>query len=85
LVCAQGFAIVPQQSAYVIERFGKFHQILEPGLHFLIPFVDRIAYSHSLKEEAISVSSQQAITRDNVSISTWKPRTTLLLDNYRFY
>jgi len=81
----QGLAIVPQQSAYIIERFGKFHQILEPGLHFLLPFVDRIAYTHSLKEEAISVSSQQAITRDNVSISTSSPRCLLIRTGFQLF
>jgi regulator of protease activity HflC (stomatin/prohibitin superfamily) len=64
-----GIAIVPQQRAFVVERFGRFRKILEPGLHFLIPFVDRVAYAHSLKEEAISIASQQAVTRDNVTLS----------------
>ena len=64
-----GICIVPQQSAWVIERFGKFHRILSPGLHFLIPLVDRIAYIHSLKEQAIPISNQQAITMDNVTVS----------------
>jgi len=63
-----GFAVVPQQRAFVVERFGRFLRVLEPGLHFMVPLVDRVAYVHSLKEEAIPIVSQQAITRDNVTI-----------------
>eukprot|EP00300_Choanocystis_sp_HF-7_P008699 c16058_g1_i2.p1 GENE.c16058_g1_i2~~c16058_g1_i2.p1 ORF type:complete len:417 (+),score=93.96 c16058_g1_i2:40-1290(+) len=63
-----GVRIVPQQSAWLIERFGKFHKVLEAGLHFLIPLVDKIAYVHSLKEEVILVPGQTAITRDNVAL-----------------
>ena len=50
--------MVPQQTAYVVERFGKFQKILEPGLNFLLPVVHRIPYVYSLKEEALSVPSQ---------------------------
>ena len=63
-----GFAIVPQQKAFVVERLGRFQRILEPGFHLMIPFIDRVAYVHSLKEEAIPIVSQQAITKDNVTI-----------------
>eukprot|EP00922_Rhytidocystis_sp_ex-Travisia-forbesii_P008630 GHVS01012647.1.p1 GENE.GHVS01012647.1~~GHVS01012647.1.p1 ORF type:complete len:409 (+),score=47.98 GHVS01012647.1:218-1444(+) len=63
-----GFAIVPEQKALVIERFGRFCRVLAPGLHFLIPIVDRIAYKHTLKEQTIPVRDQTAITKDNVPI-----------------
>ena len=60
--------IVPQNSAYVIERLGKYARTLEAGFHLLIPFIDRVAYKHSLKEFAIDVPAQQAITKDNVPL-----------------
>jgi hypothetical protein len=63
-----GFVVCPQQTAMVVERFGKFSRVLEPGLHLLVPVVDRIGYSWSLKEEAVPVKAQTAITRDNVAI-----------------
>lgn len=54
---------VPQQQAWIVERFGKFHRILEPGLTFLVPFVDQISYVQSLKEQAVEIPSQSAITQ----------------------
>ncbi len=60
--------IVPQNSAFVVERLGKFSSTLEAGFHLLVPFLDRVAYRHSLKEFALDVPAQQAITKDNVPL-----------------
>ncbi|MFC1770722.1 SPFH domain-containing protein [Candidatus Margulisiibacteriota bacterium] len=60
--------IVPQRTNFIIERLGKFHGVLEAGFHILIPFVDKVAYTLSLKEQAIDVPSQVCITRDNISV-----------------
>lgn len=60
--------IVPQQECWMIERLGKYHRLIEAGLHFVIPFIEKIAYKHSLKERAIDISEQAAITKDNVTL-----------------
>ncbi|HWI78431.1 MAG TPA: paraslipin, partial [Ramlibacter sp.] len=60
--------VVPQQHAWVVERLGKYHSTLTPGLSILIPFVDRVAYKHSLKEIPLDVPSQVCITRDNTQL-----------------
>jgi regulator of protease activity HflC (stomatin/prohibitin superfamily) len=60
--------IVPQRTAYVIERLGKYHRTLDAGFHILIPFIDRVAYKHSLKEMAMDVPPQMCITKDNIAI-----------------
>src|SRR5688572_12350282 len=60
--------VVPQQSAYVVERLGRYHGTLNAGFHILVPFVDVIRYRHSLKEEAIDIAAQVCITRDNVQV-----------------
>src|SRR4029450_5560425 len=60
--------VVPQQSAYVVERLGRYHATLNAGFHVLVPFVDVIRYQHSLKEQAIDIPAQVCITRDNVQV-----------------
>ncbi len=61
--------VVPQQNAWVVERLGKYHATLTPGLNFLVPFVDRLAYKHSLKEIPLDVPSQVCITKDNTQLT----------------
>ncbi len=67
-VVAKTAIVVPQQSAYVVERLGRYHGTLNAGFHILVPFVDVIRYRHSLKEEAIDIAAQVCITRDNVQV-----------------
>lgn len=74
---------VPQQTAWIVERMGKFNRILDPGLAVLIPFLDRIAYVKSLKENAIEIPSQSAITADNVTLELDGVLYTRVLDAYK--
>ncbi|KAL8800978.1 MAG: hypothetical protein Q9223_007139 [Gallowayella weberi] len=74
---------VPQQTAWVVERMGKFHRILQPGLAILIPFLDRIAYVKSLKEAALEIPSQSAITADNVTLELDGVLYTRVIDAYK--
>ena len=60
--------IVPQRSAFIVERLGKYLGTLIAGFHILIPFIDRIRYKHTLKEQAIDVASQTCVTRDNITV-----------------
>lgn len=60
--------VVPQQSAFVVERLGKYHKTLNAGFHILVPFIDTVRYKHSLKETAIDIPEQVCITRDNVQV-----------------
>ncbi|MBH9554245.1 SPFH domain-containing protein [Inhella gelatinilytica] len=69
LFVARAFKIVPQQHAWVIERLGRYDRSLPPGLHVLVPFVDRVAYKHSLKEIPLDVPSQVCITKDNTQLT----------------
>jgi regulator of protease activity HflC (stomatin/prohibitin superfamily) len=68
IVIAKTAVVVPQQSAYVVERLGRYHATLSAGFHVLLPFVDAIRYRHSLKETAIDIPAQVCITRDNVQV-----------------
>ena len=68
IVLIKSIKVVPQQNAYVIERLGKYLSTLEPGISFIIPFADRVAYKHSLKEIAMDIPEQVCITRDNVQV-----------------
>src|SRR5512141_639642 len=69
LFIVRTFKIVPQQHAWVVERLGKYDRTLTPGLKFVIPFIDRVAYRHSLKEVPLDVPSQVCITRDNTQLT----------------
>lgn len=60
--------IVPQKMAFIVERLGKYAKTLDAGFHILVPFIDRVAYKHSLKEVAVDVPSQTCITRDNIAV-----------------
>ena len=65
----EGVRVVPQQNAWVVERLGKFHEVLQPGLNIIIPFFDRVAYRHSLKEVPFDVPEQVCITKDNTQLA----------------
>jgi regulator of protease activity HflC (stomatin/prohibitin superfamily) len=68
LFVVKSLKVVPQQNAWVVERLGKYHATLKPGLNIIVPFVDRLAYRHSLKEIPLDVPSQVCITKDNTQL-----------------
>ncbi len=68
IIIAKTAVVVPQQSAYVVERLGRYHATMQAGFHILLPFVDVIRYRHSLKEAALDIPAQVCITRDNVQV-----------------
>lgn len=74
---------VPQNRAFVVERFGKFNKSMEAGLNFMIPFIDKVAYNRSLKEQATDVPSQGAITKDNISLIVDGVLYIKVLDPYK--
>jgi regulator of protease activity HflC (stomatin/prohibitin superfamily) len=69
IVLSRTAVVVPQQSAYVVERLGRYNGILNAGFHVLVPFMDAIRYRHSLKEQAMDIPEQICITRDNVQVA----------------
>src|SRR5688572_1082313 len=69
VILFEGVRIVPQQNAWVVERLGKFYRVLEPGLNLIVPFLDRVAYKHSLKEVPLDVPEQICITKDNTQLT----------------
>ena len=85
--------IVPQRKAFIVERLGKFHNALQAGFHLILPFIDKIAYKHTLKEQAIDVASQICITKDNIAVEVDgilylqvvdPQKASYGIDNYRF-
>ncbi len=68
IVLANSARVVPQKTVYIVERLGKYYATLEAGFHILIPFIDKVAYRHTLKEQVMDVPPQQCITKDNISV-----------------
>jgi regulator of protease activity HflC (stomatin/prohibitin superfamily) len=68
IIISRTAVVVPQQSAYVIENLGRYSRTIQAGFHILVPFIERIAYKHNLKEEAMDIPEQICITRDNVQV-----------------
>ena len=83
IVLRSGIKFVPQNRAFVVERFGKYHATKEAGLNFIIPFIDRVAADRSLKEQAIDVPSQGGITKDNISLTVDGVLYFRVLDPYK--
>ena len=75
--------VVPMREMCVVERFGKFRGILEPGLHFLVPFVDRVAHRHEAREQCINIPHQSCISRDNIQIDVDGLLYLKVMDAYR--
>ncbi|HPC97190.1 MAG TPA: stomatin-like protein [Sedimentisphaerales bacterium] len=93
IVFVKTIRIVPQKQAFIIERLGKYAATLEAGFHVLMPFVDKVAYRHTLKEQAIDVPSQSCITKDNIAVEVDgilymqvvdPQKASYGIDNYRF-
>jgi len=93
VVLAKTAIVVPQQSAFVVERLGKFSRKLDAGFHILIPFLEKVAYKHTLKEQAVDIAEQVCITNDNVQVGVDgvlymqvldAPRASYGIGNYMF-
>ncbi len=93
IVFFKSIRIVPQRSAFIVQRLGKYNGTLDAGLHVLIPFLDKVAYKHSLKEMAIDVESQTCITSDNIAVEVDgilyiqvidAKKASYGIDNYKF-
>lgn len=93
IVFFKSIRIVPQRSAFIVQRLGKYNGTLDAGLHVLIPFLDKIAYRHSLKEQAIDVEPQTCITSDNIAVEVDgilyiqvidAKKASYGIDNYKF-
>jgi regulator of protease activity HflC (stomatin/prohibitin superfamily) len=83
IVLKTSIKFVPQNRAFIIERFGKFNKTIEAGLNFIVPFIDSVAYDRSLKEQAIDVPGQSAITKDNISLTVDGVLYFRVLDPYK--
>src|SRR5690242_770489 len=68
VILSRTVRVVPQQSAFVVETLGRYSRTIQAGFHILVPFVERIAYKHNLKEEALDIPEQVCITKDNVQV-----------------
>lgn len=93
IIAIKAVRIVPQRLEFIVERLGKYNRTMEAGLHILVPFIDKIAYRRSLKEEVMDIPSQDCITSDNVSVSidgvlylqvVDSRRSCYGIDNYRY-
>ena len=83
VILKSGIKFVPQNRAWIIERFGKYHSTKEAGLNVIVPFIDRVSADRSLKEQAQDVPSQSAITRDNITLSVDGVLYFRVLDPYK--
>jgi|TARA_B110001454_G_scaffold60643_1_gene59233 regulator of protease activity HflC (stomatin/prohibitin superfamily) len=68
IIITKTAVVVPQQNGFVVQRFGKFSRVLRAGFHILLPFIDKIAYKHTMKEQAVDIAEQICITNDNVQV-----------------